>query len=107
MEDKWELFYTHTAGGKRDDYSYVDMLSIDMTNKRYILDVHTDGRNTDSEHDEKKHSRTILCLDEFASSCRLRKSDASLVGSIFFYGDFVVCLFGSGNIVSFFYLSLL
>jgi len=58
-------------------------------------------------HDEKKHSRTILCLDEFASSCRLRKSDASLVGSIFFYGDFVVCLFGSGNIVSFFYLSLL
>jgi hypothetical protein len=52
MEDKWEMFYTHTAGGKRDDYSYVDMLSINMTNKRYILDVHTDIRNTDGENED-------------------------------------------------------
>ena len=34
----WEMFYTHAAGAPKDS-DLVDQVSIDETNKRYILDI--------------------------------------------------------------------
>ena len=46
----WEMFYTDTIG--RKDEFVVDQVSIDVANKRFVLDIGADGIVTDGYDEE-------------------------------------------------------
>ena len=54
MYKKWECFYCDNSESSENEYpEYVDVISIDIENKKYVLDIHCDERtiNGDCEDD--------------------------------------------------------
>ena len=53
--DKWEMFYTKS----NNSADFIDQISIDVENKRYILDLDADIAVTDSVDEEDNYTNSI------------------------------------------------
>ena len=52
---KWEMFYTNS----KNDEDFIDQISIDVNNKRYILDLDADPIITESVDEEDNYINSI------------------------------------------------
>ncbi|MCI2111747.1 MAG: hypothetical protein LKK13_05395 [Bacilli bacterium] len=60
-QKNWELFSCDTEKPYKDGCPmFVDMLSVDVKHRRFILDVHVDDRNTDGYYEDGSE---VICTN--------------------------------------------
>lgn len=65
MNENWAIYYCDNSESTVNEYpGYVDVISIDIKNKRYVLDIHCDERCMDGYYEDDTEKISVYMSRE-------------------------------------------